>query len=434
MKRFVFFFIFLFVTVITFAQVKALEDFMKSQPAIKSVEFIRGNRFFNGTYKIMIRQPLDHSDTTKGFFLQRVFVADKGIDNTVLLIDEGYAGDRAARAGFINELSPMLNSNQIFVEHRYFGESWPDSIDWSYVTVENVAEDHHAVVELFKKYYSGKWVNTGISKGGQTAVYHRKYFPNDVEVTIAYVGPLNFGVEDGRHEPFIRRVPGTPEQRKKMKDFQLTVLKNRDKIMPLLKDYVKEKNYTFRIPLDEVLDYSVLEYSFAFWQWGKNTDEIPTTNVSADSLFKHLIDVSDPSYFAIEEIEPIKTFFVQAAHQLGYYGYDTKPFKKYLSIRNAKGYLPHIFLSEEFAVKFEKKTGKEVKKFIRKTDAKILFIYGEFDPWSASGFEVPDKPNFVKIVKPGGSHSTRINNLRDEQKERVKRTLEEWLKQPINLN
>ena len=434
MKRNIFIFLFLLSAVITFAQVKELEDFMKLQPAIKSVEFIRGNQFFNGTYKIMVRQPLDHSDTTKGFFLQRVFVADKGKDNTVLLIDEGYAGDRAARAIFINELSPMLNSNQIFVEHRYFGESWPDSINWNYVTVENVAEDHHAIVELFKKYYSGKWLNTGISKGGQTAVYHRKYFPDDVDVTIAYVGPLNFGVEDGRHEPFIRNVPGTPEQRKKIQDFQLAVLKNREKIMPLLKEYVKEKNYTYRIPLDEVLDYSVLEYSFSFWQWGKKIDDIPATDADANTLFEHLKDVADPSYFAIEDMESIKTFFVQAAYQLGYYGYDTKPFKKYLSIKNAKGYLTHIFLPEDLDISFDKKTGKEVKKYIKKTDDKIMLIYGEYDPWSASGFEVPDKPNFVKIVKPGGSHSTRVKNLPAEQQELVKQTLEDWLHQPFKLN
>ena len=382
----------------------------------------------------MVRQPLDHSDTTKGFFLQRVFVADKGKENTVLLIDEGYAGDRAANPRFINELSPMLNSNQIFVEHRYFGESWPDSVNWNYLTVENVAEDHHAIVELFKKYYDGKWVNTGISKGGQTAVYHRKYFPNDVDVTVAYVGPLNFGVEDGRHEPFIRNVPGTAEQRKKVADFQLAVLKNRDKIMPLLEKFVKEKKYTFRIPMDEVLDYCVLEYSFSYWQWGRFTDQIPVTYVNTDSLFNHLVAVCDPSYFSLEGIEPIKTFFVQAAKELGYYGYDTKPFKKYLSIKNAKGYLNHIFLPENLKIKYEKKTALEVKKFIKKTDAKILLIYGEYDPWRASGFEVPNKPNFLKIVKPGGSHSTRIKNLPPEQQKQVKEKMEEWLGEPFNLD
>ncbi|KAF0239146.1 MAG: peptidase [Prolixibacteraceae bacterium] len=193
----------------------------------------------------MVRQPLDHADTTRGFFLQRVFVADKGKENAVLLITEGYGANYAASPRYIKELSAMVNSNQITVEHRYFGESWPDSVNWDYLTVINVAADHHAIVEIFKKYYPGKWINTGISKGGQTAVYHRAFYPDDVDVTVAYVAPLNFGVEDGRHEPFLQKVPGTAEQRKKIEEFQIEVLKNREVLVPRMEAFSKEKNYSY---------------------------------------------------------------------------------------------------------------------------------------------------------------------------------------------
>lgn len=433
MKKLQFLFILFLISVLGNAQVATLEQFLKSQPSVKEIELIPGNAFFNATYKVMLRQPLDHSDSTKGFFLQRIFVADKGRENPVLLITEGYGGGRAANPKFINELSPMLNSNQIFVEHRYFGESWPDSVNWDFLTVRNVACDHHAVVELFKKYYNGKWINTGISKGGQTAVYHRAYYPDDVDVTVAYVGPLNFGVEDGRHEPFIRNKPGTPEQRQKIENFQLEILKRRKEIMPLLEKYIEEKNFTFRISHDEVLDFCVLEYPFALWQWGRFTDKVPDAGVKTDSLFKHLLLVSDPSYFAIEGMEDIHSFFVQAARELGYYGYDTKPLKKYLSIKNAEGYLYRIFLPEDLKIKYKKGTAKMVKRFIKNTGSEILFIYGEYDPWSATAFEVPDKPNFLKIVKPGGSHSTRIKNLPPEQQQQVKEKMESWLGIPFYL-
>jgi hypothetical protein len=374
----------------------------------------------------MVRQPLDHADTTKGFFLQRVFVADKGKENAVLLITEGYGANYAASTSYINELAPMLNSNQICVEHRYFEKSYPDSINWDFLIVANAAADHHAIVELFKKYYSGKWINTGISKGGQTAVYHRTYYPDDVDVTVAYVCPLNFGVEDGRHEPFIRKVPGTAEQRERIEEFQIEILKNREIIVPKIEKYSKEKNYTFRISMNEVLDYCVLEYPFALWQWGRLSDKVPSKDVGVDSLFNHLLKVSNPSYFAIEEMEGIKSFFVQAARELGYYGYDTKPFKKYLSIKNADGYLSRIFLTAGLKIEYNKTTAKQVRKFMKNTGEEMLFIYGEWDPWSATAFEVYS-PNQVKVVKPGGSHSTRIGNLPPEQKKLVKEKLEEWL-------
>lgn len=431
MKQLIVLSVFILLSTITFSQ--SLESFLESQPGVKSIEKIEGNEFFNSTYKIMLEQPLDHSDKTKGVFLQRVFVADKGLENPVLLITEGYGGDRAGRKNYINELSPMLNSNQIFVEHRYFGESWPELLNWDYLTVANAAADHHKITELFKKYYSGKWINTGISKGGQTALYHRTYYPNDVDVSVGYVCPLNFGLEDGRHEPFIANIPGTAEQRNKILEFQLEILKNRDILIPKLAEFSKQKNFTYRISIDEILDYCVLEYPFALWQWGTSIEDIPSIDDDIELLFKHLMIVSNPSYFALEGIEDIRSFFVQAAYELGYYGYDTKPYKEYLSIKTAKNYLSKIFLPEDLKLKYKKSTAKEVRRFIKKTDAKVLFIYGEFDPWSASGFEVPEKDNFLKIIKPGGSHSTRINNLPKNQKEQVKNTLESWLGTHIYL-
>jgi hypothetical protein len=313
------------------------------------------------------------------------------------------------------------------MDHRYFGESWPEPLNWDYLTVENAAADHHKVVVLMKKYYTGKWISTGISKGGQTVVYHRWLYPDDVDASVPYVCPLNFGVEDGRHEPFIANVPGTVEQRKKIVAFQIQILKNREIILPKLKELCEQKKFTFRITMDEVLDYCVLEYPFALWQWVRMIDKIPSAEENLDKLFEHLMIVSGPSYLAIEGQEGIKSFFVQAARELGYYGYDTKPYKEYLSIKSAKGYLNRIFLPEDLDIKYNKKTAKQVRKFIRNTDSKILFVYGGWDPWSASGFEVPGKNNFLKIVKPEGSHSTRINNLPVNQKKLVKETLESWL-------
>jgi hypothetical protein len=424
MKKLIFLFISLLISFVSFAQ---LEQFLKSQPKIKSIEKINGNDFFNETWKIMVRQPLDHSDTTKGFFLQRVFVADKGRENAVLLITEGYSANYAASPRFINELTPMLQSNQICVEHRYFEKSCPDSINWDYLTVANAAADHHAVVEIFKKYYSGKWINTGISKGGQTAVYHRSYYPDDVDVTVAYVAPLNFAVEDKRHEKFIQNVPGTKEVRAKIRQFQIQILKNRDKIVPKLEEYSKQKNYDYYVTIDEVLDYCVLEFPFAFWQWGKSPAEIPSETAGVDELFNYMMKVPGPTYFAISGTEGFKPFYVQAARELGYYAYDSKPLKKYLSIKSAKNYFSKLYLPENLHIEYIKETALRVKRFIQTTDKDMIFIYGEFDPWTASAFKVPQKSNFLKVVKPGGNHSSRIGNLPAEQKKQVIDKLEEWL-------
>jgi hypothetical protein len=70
---------------------------------------------------------------------------------------------------------------------------------------------------------------------------------------------------------------------------------------------------------------------------------------------------------------------------------------------------------------------------MKKADEPILLIYGQWDPWSATAFDVYS-PSQVKVVKPGGSHSTRIKNLPADQQKLVKEKLESWLGVPVSLN
>lgn len=65
-----------------------------------------------------------------------------------------------------------------------------------------------------------------------------------------YVAPLCYGVEDGRHEPFLRKV-STPEDRKRIEDFQLEVLKRKATFLPRFEKYCNEKGLKFRAPVEE---------------------------------------------------------------------------------------------------------------------------------------------------------------------------------------
>ena len=131
-----------------------------------------------------------------------------------MIVTEGYGAACALRPTYREELSDLFDANMIFVEHRYFLESTPEPCDWQYLTAANSAEDLHAVRETFKALYPGKWISTGISKGGQTSLLYRAFFPDDVGCFRALCGPSCYAREDGRHEPFLRRA-GTEADRKK---------------------------------------------------------------------------------------------------------------------------------------------------------------------------------------------------------------------------
>jgi len=187
-------------------QVDRFEARLSQLESVHQVKKLKGN-----TYQIEFRQPIDHDKPIGETFTQRMYLTHKDFDAPMVMVTEGYAAPRP----YSYELSGVLAANQLIVEHRYFGESAPDSLDWTYLTTRQAANDLHRIVEVFKSLYQKKWINTGISKGGQTAIYHRYYHPNDVDISVPYVAPLNFGVEDSRLVKFINNV-GSTRYRKKM--------------------------------------------------------------------------------------------------------------------------------------------------------------------------------------------------------------------------
>lgn len=394
-------------------------------PHVVKVESLKTNDAFSEKYLIWIEQPIDHSHPNKGKFLQRVVLSHKDFVRPMVMITEGYGAAYALRKSYINELSELLNANQICIEHRFFDKSIPDSIEWKYLTTRNAAMDLHRVNQVFKALYNGKWIATGISKGGQTAILYKSYYPEDVSITVPYVAPVNFGLEDGRHEPFINNV-ASKEARVAVLSFQQEVLKRRDTLQEYFNQYCKDQNYTFTIPLDEVFDYCVLEYSFAFWQWGGDYQTIPSPDAPDADIFEHFLKNSSPDYFSTEGTKSILPFFVQAAHELGYYGYDLTPFKPWLHIKSSHNYVKKIFLPESFDLPW-KRTMRWSNRIIQKKGFNMLYIYGEYDPWTATGIVINGRTNALKLVKPGGSHRTRINTLPSGMKQQAMDSLSVWL-------
>lgn len=378
-------------------------------------------------YVVRITQPLDPKHPEAGTFQQRIIVGHVGFDRPTILVTEGYGAAYALHPKYQEELSKLLNANLIFVEYRYFLESTPEPLNWDYLTAENSAYDLHHVTTTFKQIYPEKWISTGISKGGQTTTLYRAYFPNDVDFSVPYVAPLNRGVEDGRHELFLQQV-GTKEERDSIENFQKEILRRKETLLPLLENLCKEKQLEFRISPAEVLDYCVLEYPFALWQWGTPVSTIPPLTADDRTLFDHLTGISGPDYFA--EAQPNISFFVQAARELGYYGYDTSPFQGLLTIPDSKGYLNRIMLPQELVdqVEFRPELYHKVYDFLKDNDPKMIFIYGEIDPWSAT--RIPDfegKKNQQIYIQPRGSHRSRISNMPEEVRTRIMDQINAWL-------
>ena len=99
-----------------------------------------------------------------------------------------------------------------------------------------------------------------------------------------------------------------------------------------------------------------------------------------------------------------------------------------LTIKSAKGYLHKIFLPEDArGVKFKRALSRKLDRFIRHNKCNIIYIYGEYDPWSA--VRAGDKHSATNhiYIQPGGSHRARINTFPEETREEIKGIISGWL-------
>jgi hypothetical protein len=405
------------------------EDFLsqlKALPGMEVKEINYDTSFFRAGFEIFFEQYIDHSDPSKGTFTQKFYLNHKDVNAPMVFGINGYS---VPNNGFISELVPILDANFIHVEHRYFADSKPDPLDYDYLTIEQAANDHHRIIEALRAIYKGKWISSGISKGGQATIFHRTYFPDDVDVSIPYVAPVNLAVEDERLLTFLDEV-GTAECRAKVLEYQRAVLANYDDALDLFKKRAETNNLTFPMGVNKAFELSVMEYEFAYWQWtgGGNCEYIPGADAETETLINQLYMIDAPGFFTTNSIEYFFPFFYQAYAELGMYGYSVDSLKS--NLREYDSYVNnyYTFIPDNMNVVYQPETLQKVYKYLEEDANNFIFVYGENDAWSATAFvPVDGKTNSITFFQKDGSHFTRINTLSDDQKEEVYDRLEEWL-------
>ena len=409
----------------TLVETDYLRDWLMNLPDAK-VKEIDHHPHFKSAFQLDFEQPVDHNNPDGAKFTQRVFLFHYDFSRPVVFVTEGYSASHALRPQVIYELTELLDANQIIVEHRYFEESVPEPLDWQYLTIEQAASDHHRVVELFKGMYRDKWLNTGISKGGQTVMYHRYFYPDDVDASVGYVCPLNFSIEDSRIYDFMDEV-GSDKCRNMIYNYQVEMLKNKGFYYPFFEDLADEKELEYSIlGRKKAYDLTVFEYAFAFWQWGRlDCNVIPEPGTKPEEMVRHLDQIAGIDWLSDGGIDRFRPFYYQALTEIGFYGYDVDPFKDWVDYEQD---ITFSFTAPEgVECVYDPVPMTKVDKFLRHEARNMMFIYGETDPWSAPAVQLSGVNNIVKVIKPGGAHSTRIANLPEEQKLEVYRILEEWM-------
>ncbi|WP_299673436.1 S28 family serine protease [uncultured Tenacibaculum sp.] len=401
-----------------------IEDQLKNLPGVTFEKVTSSTT----TYELKIKQPIDHSDPKKGFFHQKVYLSHTDFTHPTVIVTQGYQ----LRKNREQEVTKLLNANQINVEHRFFGDSKPDSLNYKYLNLKQATADLHHIRTLFDKIYTKKWISTGISKGGSTTIFYKYFYPNDVDASISYVAPLTNSLEDKRIYDFLNSV-GTKECREKIKNYQTRLLKNKAQIIPILESYASQANWKFTyLSVEEAFEYSVLEYPFAFWQWGHSCDDIPSGKDTFKKDVIHYFTMDPISLFNDKSIKKYGSHYYQAATEMGYYGYEIKDFKDLLvSIPTDQN--PHAtFVPNKMKVDFDGTLLKKLHHWIENDGNNFIFIYGENDTWTSCAVPENDKIDAEWFVMKGKHHgNARIKNMSKNEYQRLCSALERWLELKI---
>ena len=400
-------------------QVQDILPYLQKNFPGASIKALAPSDHFHAEYEIMLPQPLDHNNPAVDSFQQRIFLSHYDSRQPVVFVTEGYNASNQTY-----ELAKILRANQVIVEYRYFGASVPEKLDWAYLKNDQATEDLHRIRMLLKKLYRKKWLATGISKGGTTALIYKSKYPRDVKVTVPYVTPLARAQEDPRTDIHQATI-GSAECRQSIVDVQRMALKQRDEIIPQIQHLAKQKGYQFSLGWEKVLEYAVLEFPFSFWQWEGNCAKLPDRTASSEEIFTILHKVVGFDFYSDQTCRFYLPSYYQFMTELGYYDFPTEGVEDLLEAVGDPSNL--IFAPQEADLTFRHYL-KPVEEFLEKKGKKIIYIYGELDTWTACGVVPNPKTKSLRMTKKGGTHSTRIKSFSPAERGLIYRHLKKWMK------
>jgi hypothetical protein len=368
-------------------------------------------------YELEILQPVNHNQPNGETFEQHLELYQRNLAAPMVMYVSGYFNYTFLNP-HLTYLSPpavITGGNQISVESRFYGDSVPHPTLWRYLTIGQEAADEHHVEQVFKKLYHARWLLSGVSKGGETAIFHDYYYPNDFSGTFAWSAPSITNTFSSSYDHFLDNV-GTASCRAALLQAQIRALRNRAAFEAKLAAQAKAVHGTFKDwvgGLDEAFEITVIETPFVFWQYGGNCSTIPGPSATLHQLYHWYNQIIDWLAGDDQESAPYFSYDYQAGSQLGYPIIDERAelgslLHYPLSAQNPEQDMP---LSIPMG-QLNQRLMRAVNRWVLTHGNHLLFLYGQDDPWSAERFFLgPGTRDSAIFTIPGGDHVSPYTDL-----------------------
>ena len=374
-------------------------------------------------YVLRFTQPVDHDAPGGPTFQQRVSLLHRDGDAPMVALTSGY-WDYYRDQPF--ELTALLAANQISIEHRFFGESRPAPPAWGHLTIRQMAGDQHAIITALRTIYGAAFVTTGGSKGGMTAIYHRRFYPDDVDGTVPYVAPISFGAPDPRYAAYLDTI-GEPACRQAVRDTARELLANRRAaLLARAEAQAAAQGHAFtRVAIGPALESSIASFEWAFWQYyGAGWCQyVPAVGAADDPHWDFLDQISPVSDSSDARIAEFDAYYYQAEAELGYPDVGAAYLDGLYQYGDADyaGALPTALPPYDGGAAMH-----DIDAWVQGEGERLLFVYGQWDPWSGGPFTLGAARDSALYVQARGTHGSRLGRLAAADREAAFDRLEAW--------
>ena len=378
-------------------------------------------------FDLDIVQPIDHQNPGGGTFVEDVTLLHRDFAAPMVALTTGYWNFYGDYPG---ELAQVLDANQIVIEHRFFaGSRPPTGTDWSTLTIAQAAADEHQIIDLLKRIYdTSKWVTTGESKGGMTASYHRRFYPDDVDATVPYVAPISFAAGDPRYATFLDTI-GPASCRQALRNVIVELLRpvRFDAMLQRAQTQAQSQGLSYsRVLIGPAVESAILGIEWSFWQYVGvgSCGQVPGTGASNDTMWSFLEYVSPVSGSSDTWVASFDAYYFQAAYELGDpdAGLDfTQGLTRYTDADYDGFYPPGVTIPP-----YRPEAMADIDQWVQSSGSRLLFIYGEWDPWAGGKYELGAATDSLRVIAPRLDHSAGLSDLTAADRTAAFARLEAW--------
>lgn len=369
-------------------------------------------------------QPVDHANPQQRF-VQHATLLHRDTTSPLIVATTGYwdyIRDRRV------ELTRLVAGNQISIEHRFFNQSRPEPADWTQLTVRNAAADQHTIIAALRAIYVGKVATTGASKGGMTAIYHRRFFPDDVDASFPYVAPQSLSDRDPRYMEFLTSV-GPTACRNALRALQVELLSRRRTMLhQRANEQATQRGLQYaRISMPAAVEASVGTLDWAFWQYRGVTDcdQVPAVTATDDAVWQFLDQVAPVSDNSDDSTAMFEAYYYQAAFELGQPTVQASHLVGLYQFTDADyaGLLPLGVA----APSYQALAMQDIGQWLQQSAQRMMLIYGEWDPWTAGAFSLGNAQDSFQFTQPQGTHGANLLGLEPADRATAATKIGQWL-------